>query len=116
MVGGAEGSNLWPTTPAVAALAVLQLGLIALVAPVADRVLRRRRVWRGVVAVNAVAMTLFVWHMTAWALVFLVVERLGAAPGGVPDLGWVLARPFWVVAPAVVLLGMVAVFRRAEVR
>ncbi|PVZ04915.1 acyltransferase family protein [Actinomycetospora cinnamomea] len=116
MVAGAEGSNLWPTTPAVAALAVLQLGLIALVAPALDRVLRRRRPWRGVVAVNAVAMTLFVWHMTAWALVFLAVERLGLAPGGVPDLGWVLARPFWLVAPAVVLAGFVVVFRRAEVR
>jgi len=116
MVGGIEGSNLWPTTPAVVALAVLQLGLVGLVAPAADRLLRRRRPWRWVVAVNATAMTLFVWHMTAWALVFLVVERLGAAPGGVPDAGWVLARPFWLLAPAVVLVGLVAVFRRAEVR
>lgn len=110
------GANLWPTTPAVVALTVLQLGLVALVAPAADRLLRRRRPWRAVVAVNAVAMTLFVWHMTAWAVVFLVVEHVGLAPGGVPDAGWVLARPFWLVAPAVVLAGFVAVFRRAEVR
>ncbi|GAA4884198.1 acyltransferase family protein [Actinomycetospora straminea] len=108
------GANLWPTTPAVAALAVLQLGLVALVAPAADRLLRRRRPWRWVVAVNATAMTLFVWHMTAFAAVFLVVERLGAAPGGVPDAAWVLARPFWLVAPAVVLAVLVAAFRRAE--
>jgi hypothetical protein len=110
------GANLWPTTPAVVALAVLQLGLIALAAPVLDRVLRWRRPWRGVVAVNAVAMTLFVWHMTAFAAVFLAVERWGAAPGGVPDAGWLAARPFWLVAPAIVLAGLVVVFRRAELR
>ncbi|MDD7942081.1 acyltransferase [Actinomycetospora lutea] len=110
------GANLWPTTPAIVALAVLQLGLVALLAPAADRLLRRRRPWRCVVAVNATAMTLFVWHMTAFAAVFLVVERLGAAPGGVPDAGWVLARPFWLLAPALVLVGLVAVFRRAELR
>jgi peptidoglycan/LPS O-acetylase OafA/YrhL len=110
------GANLWPTTPAVVALAVLQLGLVALLAPAADRLLRRRRPWRCVVAVNATAMTLFLWHMTAYAAVFLVVEHLGAAPGGVPDEGWVLARPVWLLAPAVVLAGLVAVFRRAELR
>jgi hypothetical protein len=116
MVGGAEGSNLWPTTPAVVALAVLQLGLVALVAPALDRLLRRRRPWRCVVAVNATAMTLFVWHMTAFAVVFLLVEHLGAAPGGVPDPGWLAARPLWLVAPAVVLAALVVVFRRVESR
>ncbi len=116
MVGGAEGSNLWPTTPAVVMLAVLQLGLVALVAPALDRLLRRRRPWRCVVGINATAMTLFVWHMTAFVVVFLLVEHLGAAPGGVPDAGWLVARPFWLVAPAVVLVGLVAVFRRLELR
>lgn len=110
------GANLWPTTPAVVALGMLQLGLVLLVAPAADRLLRRRRPWRWVVAVNATALTLFVWHMTAFAAVFLVVERLGAAPGGVPDAGWLLARPFWLAAPAVVLFVLVAAFRRAELR
>ena len=116
MVGGAEGSNLWPTTPAVVALAVLQLGVIALVAAALDRLLRRRRPWRWVVAVNATAMTLFVWHMTAFVVVFVLVEHLGAAPGGVPDAGWLAARPFWLVAPMVVLAALVAAFRRVELR
>lgn len=110
------GANLWPTTPAVVGLAALQLGLVLLVAPALDRVLQRRRPWRGVVAVNATALTLFVWHMAAFAVVFLVAEHLGWAPGGVPDAGWLLARPFWLLAPAVVLAGPVMVFRRVELR
>jgi peptidoglycan/LPS O-acetylase OafA/YrhL len=110
------GANLWPTTPPVVAVAALQLGLISLAAPALDRVLRRRRPWRGVVAVNATAMTLFVWHMTAFAAVFVAAERWGVAPDGIPDAGWLLARPFWLLAPAVVLVVLVVALRRAEAR
>jgi peptidoglycan/LPS O-acetylase OafA/YrhL len=110
------GANLWPTTPPVVALGVLQLGLISLAAPALDLLLQRRGTWRAVVAVNAAAMTVFVWHMTAFAAVFLVAERWGFAPGGLPDVGWLLARPFWLLAPAVVLAVLVVAFRRAELR
>lgn len=118
MVAGAgeDGSNLWPTNATVVALAVLQLGLIWLVAPAAARVLRRTVLWRPIVAVNAAALTLFVWHMTAYAAVFVLVEQLGFVPAGRASPSWVLARPLWLLGPAVVLAGLVAVFLRVERR
>lgn len=112
---GVQGaSNLWPTNATVLALAIFQLGLIATVSSLAARVLRRPRVWRPVVALNAVALTVFVWHMTAYAAVFLAAERVGVVTEARPTVDWLLARPIWLLAPAVVLLGVIAVLGRVE--
>ncbi|MGH4009466.1 MAG: acyltransferase family protein, partial [Pseudonocardiaceae bacterium] len=61
---GDTESNMLPPNATIAALAVFQLGLILLAAPRVGGLLHRRWVWRAVVAVNATALTLFVWHMT----------------------------------------------------
>lgn len=115
-VQGQGESNLWPPNATVLALAVFQLGLVWLLAPAAAALLRRRRVWQPVVAVNAAALTLFVWHMTAYAAVFWLTERIGLAPGGRPTSDWVVARPLWLLAPGLVLALLVAIFVRFERR
>ncbi|MEP6297050.1 MAG: acyltransferase, partial [Ilumatobacter sp.] len=71
-------SNMFPTTAPIACLAVFQLGLVFLVRPAANRWLARsRRAWRTVVTVNAVAMTVFCWHMTALVAAIAVWNLLG---------------------------------------
>ncbi|KRE26870.1 hypothetical protein ASG82_10155 [Mycobacterium sp. Soil538] len=113
-VGAAE-SNLFPTNATIAALAVFQLGLLLLVTPVARRLLRRPALWKPVVAVNAVAMTVFVWHMTAYLLVVWVYERSGGTLLTEPTAQWWAQRWLWLVGPLVVLVALVAVFARVEV-
>lgn len=107
-------SNLYPTTLMIAALAVFQLGLAVMVRPTVDRWLARRRVWKATIAVNSVAMTVFCWHMTAVYAVIVTFEALGGHLGSAPTTSWWSTRPFWIVAPGVVLIGLVSVFRRFE--
>ncbi len=110
----AEESNMFPTTPAIAALAVFQLGLLLLLTPAGDRLLARPRAWRPVVAINSAAVTIFLWHMTAYLLVLWVYEGLGGSLLGEPDGHWWAQRPLWLLAPAAVLAGLATIFGPLE--
>jgi len=109
-----EGSNMFPTTACIAALAVFQLGVAMLVRPAATRWLQRRRVWSFTVAVNAVAMTVFCWHMTALVAAIAVYEWVGFTLGTEADAAWWAQRPLWLVLPGVFLAALVALFARFE--
>jgi fucose 4-O-acetylase-like acetyltransferase len=111
---GETESNILPTNAAIAALAVFQLGLLALVTPPAARLLRRPSVWKPVVALNVVAITVFLWHMTAYLVVVWVYERLGHTLRAEATTDWWAQRWFWVLAPLAVLLVLVAVFGWVE--
>lgn len=79
MVGlpGERFSNMAPPT------LVLALHSVALTAAVGaawawfDRLSRRPRVWHAVCAVGGVAMTLYLWHLTALVLVTIAEHQLG---------------------------------------
>ncbi|NLV56747.1 MAG: acyltransferase [Acidimicrobiales bacterium] len=113
-VRGEALGNMFPTTAAVAALAVTQLGLILLVRPRLERLLARRSAWKAVVVVNATAMTVFCWHMTALVVVIGAVRAVGFELPAHPDATWWVLRPVWLVLPGVVLLGLVKAFVRFE--
>jgi hypothetical protein len=113
-VRGEAISNMFPTTACIAALAVLQAGVVLLVRPTAERWLARRQVWKGVVSMNAVAMTLFTWHMTALVAFIALFQVAGGTLGDQPTASWWLTRPLWVVGPGLVLAGFVALFARIE--
>ncbi len=117
MVGvpGAASTNNSPPTVALVALTVLQLGLALLVRPAADRWLARPRVWTAVIAVNARAMTLFLWHLTALVLVAVTVVPTGIlGDHAAGSTGWWLTRPAWLLVLAVALVPLVALFGRFE--
>jgi hypothetical protein len=109
-------SNMFPTTVCIAVLGAFQLGLVLWARPALERLAARRRVWRGVVGVNGVAMTVFSWHMTAWMVAALAWERLVDPLGAAADAGWWMARPVWLVLPGLVLAALVVSFRRLERR
>jgi hypothetical protein len=113
-VRGDDVSNMFPTTACIAALAMLQLGVVLTVRPSLTRWLQRRSVWRTVVTANAVAMTVFCWHMTALVVFLLAYEAAGFTLATDPTAGWWLTRPVWIVGPAVVLAGLLALFARFE--
>lgn len=117
MVGvpGAARSNNSPPTLALIALTVWQLGAALLLAPSARRWLQRRRVWMAVIAANARAMTLFLWHLSALVVVSVTVVPQGwlgdPAPG---TAAWWSSRPLWLALLAAVLVPFVVVFGRCE--
>lgn len=109
-------SNIFPTNATIAALAVFQLGLLTLATPTLDRLLRRRRFWAPVVIVNAVALTIFVWHMTAFLGVIWAYERSGGVLLDAPTATWWSQRWLWLLAPGAALTLLVALFGRFERR
>ncbi|WP_219415362.1 acyltransferase family protein [Pseudonocardia nigra] len=113
---GAELSHMYPTTVGVAVLAVFQLGVVVLLHPVLTPWLQRRRVWKAVVAINSVAVTVFLWHTTALLATLAVVEVSGLPIHSEPTAAWWAQRPLWLLLPGTVLAGMVALFARVELR
>jgi hypothetical protein len=109
-----ETSNMFPTTVCIAALAVFQVGVVLLLRERAERWLAGRRPWTATVAVNAVAMTIFTWHMTALVAAIGLYQLLGYELGTTADAGWWWQRPLWLLLPGVVLAALLAVFARFE--
>jgi hypothetical protein len=81
--------------------------------------MRRPLAWAAVATVNLSAMTLYLWHQTA----FLAVTAAGQAVGRLPGLLtapsstlWIVERLAWLPAFAAVLAVLWVVFHRAERR
>ena len=79
MVGmpGERISNMAPPTLALALHAVALVSALGALWPWLARWCERPRVWVAACAVGGVAMTLFLWHLTALVLVVLVQHSLG---------------------------------------
>jgi hypothetical protein len=111
---GQKVGNLNPSTFMLLLHAVFQTGLVLWCKPLLDRLFARRGAWKFAVRVNAMAMTIFCWHMTAVIIAIAVFERLGGKLGSRADASWWMTRPLWIVAPAIALGGLIAVFGRFE--
>jgi len=119
MVGGVgeARSNTFPPSLALVTLGVWQFALALLVRPAVDRWLDRPRAWGAVVAANGMAMTVFLWHLTALVIVAAVALPAGLVPQ--PEVGsaaWWAFRPVWVVLLALMLAPLVMAFARVELR
>lgn len=114
---GVEGerSNNSPPTLALVALGVAQVGLVLALRRPAERWLERPAVWARVVLGGSVAMTVYLWHMTALVIAVAVTYPTGLWPAGAAiDGRWWALRPLWLALLGVVLAGLVAVFARFE--
>jgi hypothetical protein len=116
-VNGATVSNLNPPTLAVVTFGIAQAGLALLLAEPLARWMRRPLAWAAVATVNLSAMTLFLWHQTA----FLAVTTAGLATGRLPGLHtapvsgiWVAERIAWLPVFAVALAALWLLFPNAE--
>jgi hypothetical protein len=117
MVGGVgeSRSNTFPPSLALFALASWQFGLVLAVRSVADRWLSRPRSWAAVVTANGVAMTVYLWHLTAMVAVAAITLPTGLMPQ--PPAGsaaWWAWRPLWIALLSIALIPLVAVFARVE--
>ncbi len=96
-VPGSDLSNSMPPTLALLALGVTQTGIALTFEPALRRLLDNMRLWTGVVLINGMIMTIYLWHLTAFVLVMVgawLFSGIGldVAPG---SSAWWLARPIW---------------------
>jgi fucose 4-O-acetylase-like acetyltransferase len=115
MVGlpGAKVSNMSPPTVCIVVLTVAQVAIATACRAPAQRWLQRRRVWTATVAANAGIMTIFLWHLSAAAIVGGVLYGLDILP--VPgSVGWWAWKLPWFLASITVLAGFVLAFVGVE--
>lgn len=115
---GAVGTglqNIAPPTLALLALATSQTGLVVLLHDPVERWLVQPRRWTAVVAVNAVVLTIYLWHMVAVVIVALALVLTGMLPQyPIGSVAWLLLRLPWLLALTVVLIALVRTFSRWE--
>jgi fucose 4-O-acetylase-like acetyltransferase len=116
-VNGSHISNLNPPTLAAVTFGIAQCGLALLLRDRLARLMHRPLAWAAIAMVNLSAMTLFLWHQTA----FVTVSSLGLLAGRVPGLLtaptgglWVAERLAWLPVFAIMLAGLWLTFRRVE--
>lgn len=110
-----ELSNTSPPTLALLAFAAMQTGAVLLLRPLLTPWLHRPRVWLAVVAVNAVILTVYLWHMVPVVLVSLTLVATNLFPQPAVGSGeWFALRIPWLLILAAVLIALVAAFGRFE--
>jgi len=115
-VPGAEVSNSLPPKLPMLALGLWQCGLaISLERPL-QRWLKRARPWTATVLVNGMIMTIYLWHLTAAALVIGLAILLGdRGLTLLPGTGaWWSLRPAWMAIYALALAPLAVLFGRFE--
>jgi peptidoglycan/LPS O-acetylase OafA/YrhL len=109
--------NAAPPSLALLVLAIAQLGLVMVLRDPAERWLRRTRPWQAVIAVNAVVLTVFLWHVSAAILLVGGLDAVGLLPTApVGSAAWLAWRVPWLLMLVVVLAALVSVFGRVEAR
>jgi fucose 4-O-acetylase-like acetyltransferase len=109
-----EESNMTPPTVCIFALTVWQVALVMLARGRVSAWLARRGPWTLVIAVGSMAMTLYLWHLTAMVALYGLVLAVGG-PLPAPGTGaWWATRPVWLALLAAVLTPMALVLSRFE--
>jgi hypothetical protein len=96
---------------------IAQAGLALLLRPLLARWMRRPVAWAVVATANLSAMTLFLWHQTAFLAVTMGTLLIGRLPGlhtAPSSLIWVGERLAWLPVFAAALAVLWLVFHRAE--
>ncbi len=107
-------SNAYPPTVCFMAASIWAIGAVMLLRSRLSAWLERPRPWKGTIFVNSIVMTLFLWHMTAYLVAVVLLWPLGFGREQDSTARWWIERPLWILAPAAILAGLVAAFRRFE--
>jgi fucose 4-O-acetylase-like acetyltransferase len=107
-------SNMNPPTACLAALTLWLVALAMLARPRVSAWLAKPGPWKATIAANSMIMTLFLWHLTAYLLAILALRPLGMGRHTDTTASWWAQRPVWLLVPALILAGLVAIFGRFE--
>ena len=114
MVGldGHRLSNMGPPTVMVVLLGIAQIGLLALCAPLLERLAERSRrvlAWAG-----EWTMTVYAWHLSAYVAFWALAAAWGLEVTGRTDASWWTRRPVWLIGPLLVAVPWCRTVRRLE--
>jgi hypothetical protein len=114
MVGvpGDRISNMGPPTLCIVALCFFQIGLVLLVRPWILERLYRPGWARANEVVNRLALPLFLFHTTGYAIAFALLWLTGNRPPSHPTLAWWAQRPIWLVVPLLCTIPVIVVLGR----
>jgi fucose 4-O-acetylase-like acetyltransferase len=112
--GTEEISNMNPPTLCIPMLALWLIGAAMLLRSAVNKWLMRNTPWLVIVKANSVIVTVYLWHLTAFVIVFLIFLPLGFVKESVGTHMWWLQRPIWIIGSAVILLFLVKIFARFE--
>jgi hypothetical protein len=115
-VPGAAMSNSRPPNIALLALGLCQVGILLLVARPARRWLEHPNIWAGVIVLNRIIMTLFLWHVTVLIVCIGSAWLLGgtglqSAPGS--EAWWWMRLP-WLLILIIAVAPALFLFARFE--
>jgi peptidoglycan/LPS O-acetylase OafA/YrhL len=116
-VNGQHISNLNPPTLAAVTFGIAQVGLVLLLRPALARLMRRPLAWAAIALANLSAMTLFLWHQSAFLAVNLAGSLIGRLPGLLTTPSnplWIAERLAWLPVFAATLALAWLLFHRAE--
>jgi hypothetical protein len=117
-VPGAELSNTWPPTLALLAFGLGQCSIAMLLAPKLDAFLQRSKTaWKLVIVASSMAMSVYLWHLSAMAAVGALAWAFGLLPSAaVGTTGWFAAKLPIMAASAVLLALVVSMAAKTERR
>lgn len=104
-------SNMGPPTLPIIALFTLQLGVVVAGRARLSEWAARPAVARAVAWLSRNAMPLFLWHSLGFASFFAVMRLWVSIPES-PTTIWWLARPLWLIGPALFTLPLLAASAR----
>ncbi|NUK55037.1 acyltransferase family protein [Streptomyces lunaelactis] len=116
MVGmpGEKVSNMAPPTLALLFHGLWLVGAVELLRAPGTRFVQRAAVWRAVVAANGIAMTAFLWHLTAMLGVYGAMLALGVPLPAPASAAWWAQVPVRIAVAAALTALLVAAFRTFE--
>lgn len=116
MVGlpGKAISNMDPPNICLVALTTWQIALAMLLRPAVSKWLQRIRVWAGVIAVNSMIMTMFLWHLTSLLVAVAIAYRFDIPTPNVGSGDFWLWRIYWIGFPLLLLMIPLVLFSRFE--
>lgn len=107
-------SNMNPPTVCIAVLTFWLVGVAMLLRDPLNRWLVHKRPWMTVIAANSIIITLYLWHLSAYAITFLIFYPFGLGHYDPGSLLWWLLRPLWIIVPTIFLVVLVGIFGRFE--
>ncbi len=107
-------SNMNPPTVCIVVLTCWLVGAAMLLRDRLNRWLSHQRPWITVIAANSMIMTLYLWHLSAYAIAFFLLFGIGLGRQAAGTPYWWLERPAWVIVPASFLFVLLGIFGRFE--
>lgn len=107
-------SNMSPPTVCILLLTFWLVGAAMYLRGWANRWLAHPGPWKTVIAANSVIMTIYLWHITAYAATFGLLALIGFVGSPPGSVRWWLERSIWLVGPSLALALLIVLFSRFE--